>query len=246
MKLAPRLLTCTLLGLYWPVLLITTHIPRLNLGDFRVVGQDKTLHFFAYGMLALLFWLAFFGSRRPSFRGIPLYITLLLLALVTAGDEITQRFFQRDTDLRDWVADMIGVGLALFMLFALRRVWHWLVLFAAGFFLLGHWPGGRFMWLPEIWEPYRPVLDMAAYLTLTLLAWCSLGRGRFAWSWQIGFFTIGAIMAFALLDEGVSACMGHGFDVKNLMAALVGLATGLLAALALARHRQVEQKLTPA
>jgi VanZ family protein len=85
--------------------------------DLPDVGLwDKLEHFIAYGFLALVGGLAFPGLRA---------IVLLALMLTALGIvmEICQGFVPgRSAEVRDAIADAIGVGLVLFPLFVFRVV----------------------------------------------------------------------------------------------------------------------------
>jgi VanZ family protein len=88
---------------------IASHIPPQDMPDVHVT--DKLLHAvgFAALTLTLLAALGAFGASRAK----RLIATTLLLAAYGAVDELTQPFFGRTCDLHDWLADMLGMVLAL-------------------------------------------------------------------------------------------------------------------------------------
>lgn len=104
-----RTLLFAVLSGYWIFIFIGTHLPTIPQG---LADQgDKTLHFCAYGGLAvvLLIWRA---RLRPLSFG-----TVAILWLLIAGygifDEITQPLVGRDCELGDWIADIVGAAIGL-------------------------------------------------------------------------------------------------------------------------------------
>ena len=97
----------------------------LVLGNVRGLGQtlapdtsDKTLHLLAYGGLSALLYL---GLRLPPLRRSA--IILGVIALLGAVDETVQAFIPyRDSDLRDWLADLAGAALVCALLSLLRAM----------------------------------------------------------------------------------------------------------------------------
>ena len=57
--------TIVLLGVYWPALFISSHIPIPEMVEQAGVS-DKTLHFLAYLILAFLLWVSL--SREGKLR----------------------------------------------------------------------------------------------------------------------------------------------------------------------------------
>lgn len=95
-------------ALYWLLLFIGTHLPRIPEPLERV--SDKTLHFLAYMGLSLLLSISALASRRlTTSRIIGLWFLCAIYALL---DELLQIPVGRSADAWDWVADMSGVTLA--------------------------------------------------------------------------------------------------------------------------------------
>jgi VanZ family protein len=94
--------------LYWVTIFVATHVPGTKLPDVRV--GDKLEHFLGFFLLAVLlcneasFWTK---ARRSD------WLVLLIVAVYAAGDEWTQSFVGRQTDVMDWYADMAGAGAAV-------------------------------------------------------------------------------------------------------------------------------------
>ena len=75
-----------------------------------VTGADKVLHFGAYALLGLL--LAFAAHRSALHPA----VAAVLGALYGASDEFHQSFVPgRSPDIRDWVADALGVCFAVYL-----------------------------------------------------------------------------------------------------------------------------------
>jgi VanZ family protein len=92
---------------YWGLLFVLTHLP-VSPQPAPVPQFDKLLHLLAYFGLTLL------GARSASRPLSP--AALLVWAGVYAGyaalDEYLQQFTQRSMTLADWLADVLGIGLA--------------------------------------------------------------------------------------------------------------------------------------
>ena len=99
------------LVVYWLTLFVGTHTRPADL-PVSVLDFDKALHAGAYFVLASLLLVAW---RRTGARfGLAgrLAIATVVLAYGVV-DELTQPYFGRSCDLLDWVADALGVGLAV-------------------------------------------------------------------------------------------------------------------------------------
>jgi VanZ family protein len=100
-----RLLAAATL-VYVAVLVFATHYPKPE----ELLGpnppSDKTLHFLAYGTLAVLAATTCVAAARWSGRS----IAWLALGMAAFGavDEITQPLFGRSAEPLDWVYDCIG------------------------------------------------------------------------------------------------------------------------------------------
>jgi VanZ family protein len=95
---------------YWVALFVSTHVPLEP--QISVPGEDKTLHFVGYGVLALLFGIAFPRSLR---------LALIVLALYAAFDELTQPLVGRHCDFHDWLADLGGIAIGLTLVAGMSR-----------------------------------------------------------------------------------------------------------------------------
>ncbi len=113
------------LAAYWLLLFVLTHVPNLPVeGGFS--NADKVAHFLAYALLA---WLAAMALRVWHIR-IPAILLVVLLGGAAYGalDEFLQGFTGRDTDVYDWVADVLGLSAGLLLFLAthrmLRKMYH--------------------------------------------------------------------------------------------------------------------------
>lgn len=98
---------------------VASHIPADKLGDVEV--SDKTLHLVGYLGLAGMLMLTMIGFGKA--RAARVLLTMAAMAAYGAADEITQPYFQRNGDVMDFAADMIGsvAAIALVELVVLLR-----------------------------------------------------------------------------------------------------------------------------
>ena len=236
MKNLRSLIPWIILALYWPVLFIATHIPRPP--HLQVYGRDVTLHFTAYMILTLLYWLARYGKSRPSLKQAKLYSTLFIIALYGAIDELLQNFVHRHCDFIDWVSDMCGALTALILLFLIRRLLYWLIVYWLCLFTITHWPlQTPLIKLPNFWLQFEIMYIMAAYLVLTLLWWRSIcDKNRFILNRKILFLTLLVIPLYLLLDILMGLTMNRTYDYTYPFSSLAGIILGILSAISFARH----------
>jgi len=96
---------------YTVVLVVATHYPKPELFLGKNPPSDKTLHFLAYGTLAVLAA----ATSAVAGRWSPRQVAGLAvgLAAFAAVDEITQPLFSRALERLDWFYDCIGIALGL-------------------------------------------------------------------------------------------------------------------------------------
>jgi len=121
--LSRRVLVVLAVGIYWAMLLVLTHLPgeEREVRPRRIPHLDKVAHAAAFAGLAVLA-LAAVAAFRPVTPPV-LAGLACALALYAAVDEFTQGWVRHRTpDLRDWLADMLGMlaGIGTFLL--ARRV----------------------------------------------------------------------------------------------------------------------------
>ena len=112
-----RFATCVLV-IYWLMLFTGTHLPALPKMPARVT--DKTLHSVAFfGLTILLCWVV--QTRDHVWRKFA-WVAMIAISYA-AFDEITQSFVRgRTTDVKDFVADTLGILAAISVYATLRRL----------------------------------------------------------------------------------------------------------------------------
>ncbi len=105
--------------LYVAMIFYVSSRPYLNPPGPRFALRDKVAHTVEYGILGVLMWwgIGFTVSRSRAVT----FVFLLAVGLsIAALDEMFQSYFPgRHTDVTDWLADGVGLSLALGLM--LRR-----------------------------------------------------------------------------------------------------------------------------
>ena len=94
------------LAVVWVSMFIATHLPPAQLPDTQV--SDKTAHYIAYAVLAILLHFVLRIRGMNWWRGAVL--TLVVCAIYGAFDELTQPPVKRTADIMDWVANIKGAA----------------------------------------------------------------------------------------------------------------------------------------
>jgi VanZ family protein len=100
---------------FWVFAFAATHVPVPKDAPRGPEGLDKLIHFGLYGLLTLL------GARCvESYHETPnrdwVWPWALLYALYALFDEWSQAWVGRDTSLGDFIADLLGIAFASFIL----------------------------------------------------------------------------------------------------------------------------------
>ncbi len=232
-----RILPWLVLALYWPALFTGTHIPRMP--QVQIARHDLALHFGAYMVLTVLYWLALYRRARPDWRRKAFYVVVGLMAAYGALDELSQTLVGRHCDVADWLADVSGALVGLGLLYALRSWRAWLVGYWGGLFVVTHWPFENAPWgqSPAGWTGLAVVLVVGAYAVLTVLWWRSWQKGGALAGRGLGLATLIVLPGYALLGELVSVGMGRVFEWGVLIGAWAGVLLGVVLAAVLARTR---------
>jgi VanZ family protein len=98
---------------FWLALALTLYL-ALRPPVMTMPVSDKTQHALAFAMLTVLAGLAYSTVRIPWLVG--------GLSAFGALIEIIQPYFHRDRDVRDWVADSIGIVVALLIVWMMRKL----------------------------------------------------------------------------------------------------------------------------
>ena len=117
-------LTVILLALYWPVLFILTHVPIPKRMLANLDTSDKTLHFFAYFILAFLAHLVIGAAGKINWRKKNVWWVFLAIIVYAVLDEWLQGLVGRNCDVMDFLADLAGAASCLILLtfFSVRVV----------------------------------------------------------------------------------------------------------------------------
>ena len=109
-----------ILAIYAVAQFTGTHLPNPP-SVIEIEGNDKFLHWGAYFGLAFL--LATWRSSKADVTRRALLLIWCLTAVLAMFDEITQLIpgVNRDADVSDWIADMLGSACGLLTWFVLRR-----------------------------------------------------------------------------------------------------------------------------
>lgn len=105
------------MGLYWLVIFVLTHLPPARLPAVPV--NDKLEHLGAYFILAALVNITL-GQTLGKHRD---WMTVAIILAYGAIDEWLQIPVGRSCELADWYADGAGVALAIFVCGALRALY---------------------------------------------------------------------------------------------------------------------------
>jgi VanZ family protein len=107
-------------AIYWAIIFTLTHLPPRNLPQVNL--WDKLEHFLAFGCLGGLLYITLWILRPRTLR---LWLIVMLIAMAYGAiDEISQIPVGRDCSIRDWTADVLGMGVAVGVLTLLRHLTH--------------------------------------------------------------------------------------------------------------------------
>lgn len=107
----PRSWRGAVLAVYWVVLLVATHWPKVIETGLPVTPSDKAEHLVAFGILAwLLAWVLYAKQRLTLGRALTI---VAIAAAYGLFDEFTQPWFGRTLDPMDMVADVVGASLGV-------------------------------------------------------------------------------------------------------------------------------------
>ena len=107
-------------GVYWAIIFTLTHLPPRKLPQVNI--WDKLEHFLAYGLLGGLLYVTLWILRPRTQR---LWLIVLAIGMAYGAiDEWLQIPVGRDCSIRDWSADVLGVGVAVGVLTLVRQLTH--------------------------------------------------------------------------------------------------------------------------
>ena len=94
---------------------LQSHISADNMGS-SLGFSDKITHFLVFGLLGWLITRAIFKEKNTFLQQNYFWIVLIVLAVFAIIDEMHQYFTPgRDAEIMDWLADICGVMLFLFL-----------------------------------------------------------------------------------------------------------------------------------
>jgi VanZ family protein len=100
-------------------LFIQSSIPTIELPDIGITWFDKILHFFAFGLLALLLAYGLKNANNSYFQNHYISLSLIFVIIYGIFDEVYQFLIPgRTASFWDWVADVLGI---LFFLFIYKK-----------------------------------------------------------------------------------------------------------------------------
>jgi hypothetical protein len=97
---------------YWVGIFIATHIPVPSWTG-QMGMSDKTMHFFAYMVLAFLLGLSRSFDKKANWKELRPWLLSTIVVLYGLADELSQHFMNRSTDISDFVANILGLGVAM-------------------------------------------------------------------------------------------------------------------------------------
>ena len=213
---------------YWLVLAAVTHIPIPNWA--RKTGfSDKTMHYFAYFILACLLWFAVSPNKKANWRQFRPWLMLLIVILYGILDEAVQGLIGRSADLFDFFADIIGAlaGFAVVSLLSLPHAMLLIVIISA-------------FALPMLTKSGLIVSGSLADMGISFAAFLFLTAGwilykRLTLNLKPGkvYFVITSLLLPVAVLAGVKLfclCRGTDFGPAAIIAAALGIVTATLTA----------------
>jgi len=153
------------LAVYWPLIFTLTHIPVPDIA--RQSGMRSThMHTMAYFVLTLLIWWAVSPYQRVRWNTRKVWAVMAIVAVYGALDEYLQGFVGRTPAVRDFIANLIGMGGAMVLLSVFR---FWSALLAAS--LISVFAISNLSNLPLLYPEYHlnTLFHFSAYAALSLI-----------------------------------------------------------------------------
>jgi hypothetical protein len=95
------------LGIYWPALFMSTHLPVPQIVNQSGMS-DKLMHLLAYMALMVFVWLAISPYEKVRWSRAKVWLLLAVVVWYGAFDEWTQGYVGRETDVVDFCYDLGG------------------------------------------------------------------------------------------------------------------------------------------
>jgi VanZ family protein len=106
------------LALFYALLIFAVSaIPSLTPPPLGLVLEDKIVHFFEFGLFALLLFLAFYNSGKKFLKSHVFFLSASIGIFYAVTDELHQKFVPgRSCEFLDFVADFLGIALVLILI----------------------------------------------------------------------------------------------------------------------------------
>lgn len=100
------------------VIFIQSSFPAISLPKVEWFGIDKIVHMGVFGMLAGLCYISFLNIKSRNIFTKNIYLSTAIITIIYGAlDEIHQYFVpNRSCELQDWLADALGVMIALMII----------------------------------------------------------------------------------------------------------------------------------
>ena len=126
----PRWVDVIVLALALVVVWLGSSIPPDGFPDLSIFTYDKVLHLFEYTGLGVAIWVAgrrhgLVNLRTRLHSPVKAYLLAVVLpgALWAISDELHQYYVGRDCNFYDWMADLSGLLLAVWICRRLEKRW---------------------------------------------------------------------------------------------------------------------------
>ncbi len=108
-------LTIIPLLIYWPTIFVLTHIHVPQLIEQAHVS-DKILHVLAFMVLVFLLWFVFSPSKKVNWKKSTVWWILAATVVYSLLDEWLQIYVDRQPDVIDFLANLTGAFIGMFLL----------------------------------------------------------------------------------------------------------------------------------
>jgi VanZ family protein len=118
-----RFIRYQLPALLWALLIfLSSSLPARAFPAFALFRYDKLIHIFLFGLLAVFVYRALnISSPDNRFSWLRAVVTVLLVTIYGAGDELHQRYVPgRTSDIADALADLSGATVAMLLVYFLN------------------------------------------------------------------------------------------------------------------------------
>ena len=110
-----------ILALYWPTLAILTHLPQAKVEpvSFGNTGWDTPAHTACFALLTILLTHTLYRRLAPR---VAIPLAAVIATAYAAVDEVTQGWFGRNVEARDFLANLGGIAISLAAI-CVQHIW---------------------------------------------------------------------------------------------------------------------------